>query len=196
MKKIITISREFGSGGRSIGKAVAEKLGYKYYDRELIEKVADKTGFSREYIEEQGEYSPTTVSFAYSFVGRGINGVSTEDYLWSAQRKVILELADQEPCVIVGRCADYILKGRDDCLNIFIHANKKSREERIVKLYGATDKSPEKRLQEKDKKRKINYKYYTEQDWGMSQNYHLSLDSSEIGMDKCVDMIIDLAKTL
>ena len=196
MKKIITISREFGSGGRSIGKAVAEKLGYKYYDRELIEKVADKTGFSREYIEEQGEYSPTTVSFAYSFVGRGINGVSTEDYLWSAQRKVILELADQEPCVIVGRCADYSLKGRDDCLNIFIHANKKSREERIVKLYGATDKSPEKRLQEKDKKRKINYKYYTEQDWGMSQNYHLSLDSSEIGMDKCVDMIIDLAKTL
>ena len=196
MKKIITISREFGSGGRTIAKAVAEQLGYKYYDKELIEKVADKTGFSAKFVEEQGEYAPNTAPFAYSFVGRGINGVSPEDYLWSAQRRVILQIADEEPCVIVGRCADYILRNREDCLHVFIHADMKKRAERIVKLYGETDKTPEKRLQEKDKKRKINYKYYTEQDWGMSQNYDLSLDSGVIGLDRCVDLIVELAQEL
>lgn len=194
-KKIITISREFGSGGRSIGKAVAEKLNFSYYDKEIIEKVAQETGFSQEFISEQGEYSPSKNKFAYSFVGRDINGMSTNDYLWKAQRKIILDIADTKSCVIVGRCADYILKDRTDCLNVFIHADKTIRAERIVTLYGETAQSPEKRLNDKDKKRRINYKYYTEQDWGMSQNYNLSLDSGYIGIDKCVDIIVDLVNT-
>ncbi|MGN0383220.1 MAG: AAA family ATPase [Eubacterium sp.] len=193
-KRIVTISREFGSGGRTIGKETAQKLGYEYYDKEIIEKVAGKTGFDEEYISEFGEYAPTRSRFAYSFVGRDINGMSINDYLWSMQRKVILELADKKPCVIVGRCADYILRDRDDCLNVFIHADLKVRAQRIVELYGETDKQPEKRLFDKDKKRAINYKYYTDRDWGKSQNYHISLDSGVIGIDKCVEIIADLVK--
>ena len=174
---------------------VAEKLGIAFYDKELIEKVAMQTGFDEKYIEDQGEDSPTTNIFAYSFVGRAINGMSINDYLWSIQRKIILELAERESCVIVGRCADYILKDRKDCLNVFIHADTDSKAERIVKLYGETDKSPKRRLQEKDKKRKINYKYYTDKEWGMSQNYHISLDSSRFGIEKCSNIIVKLVNS-
>lgn len=194
MKRIITISRQFGSGGHSIGEMVAKRLSYSFYDKDLIEKVAKESGFSEKYIEEQGEYSPSENRFSYAFVGRDINGMSPNDYLWMMQRKVIRELAEQEPCVIVGRCADYILRDRDDILNVFIHADMEKRAKRIVELYGKTDKTPEKRLREKDKKRKINYKYYTEQDWGMAVNYHLTLDSGEFGIEKCADIIVKLVQ--
>ncbi len=193
-KKIITISREFGSGGRTIGRQVAEKLGVSFYDKELIEQVAAKSGLAEKFIEEQGEYSPAQNRFAYAFVGRSINGMSVDDYLWSVQRKIILEIAERESCVIVGRCADYILRDREDVLNVFVHADKQKRAERIVKLYGESSKAPEKRLMEKDKKRAINYKYYTEQEWGKAKNYHLSLDSGEFGIEKCVEIITELAK--
>lgn len=196
MKRIITISRQFGSGGHSIGEMVAKQLSYSFYDKDLIEKVAKESGFSEKYIEEQGEYSPSENRFSYAFVGRGINGMSPNDYLWMMQRKVIKELAEQEPCVIVGRCADYILKDREDILNVFIHADMEKRAKRIVELYGETDKTPEKRLREKDKKRKINYKYYTERDWGMATNYHLTLDSGEFGIEKCVDIIVKMVRDL
>ncbi len=194
MKNIITISREFGSGGRTIGKMVAEKLGYDYYDKELIEKVAQESGFSEKFIEEQGEYSPSKSKFSYAFVGRNIDGMSSSDYIWSIQRKIILEIAEKGNCVIVGRCADYILKDRDDCLNVFIHASIDARAKRIVEMYGETDNKPEKRLKEKDKKRKINYKYYTDQDWGMADNYHLTLDSGEFGIENSAEIIVNLSK--
>lgn len=191
-KKIITISREFGSGGRTIGRKVAEQLGVAFYDKELIEQVAAKSGLAEKFIEEQGEYSPAQNRFAYAFVGRSIGGMSVDDYLWSVQRKIILEIAERESCVIVGRCADYILRDREDVLNVFIHAEMEKRAERIVKLYGESSKAPEKRLIEKDKKRAINYKYYTEQEWGKAKNYHLSLDSGEFGIEKCVEIIAGL----
>ncbi len=196
MKKIITISREFGSGGRTIGRMVAEKLGMTFYDKELIEKVAEESGLSEKYIEESGEYAPSKSRFAYSFIGRNIDGMSLDDYVFNIQRKIILDIAENESCVIVGRCADYILRNRDDVLNVFIHSDMDKRAERIVKLYGETDKSPEKRLKEKDKKRSINYKYCTDRVWGMSQNYHITLNSGVIGIDTCVDIIADLAKKL
>lgn len=119
---IITISREFGSGGRTIAKKVAEKLGYTYYDKEIIEKVAESTGYTPEYIAEAGEYSPTGNIFSYAFVGRDQSGVSAADYLWIAQQKLILSIAERESCVIVGRCADYILRDMEHVWNIFIHA--------------------------------------------------------------------------
>ena len=126
MKRIITVSRQFGSGGRTIAKGVAERLGMAYYDKELIKKVAEKTGFSDEYIEKNGEYAPSKsfFSLASSFIGapRVMGGMSAYDYLWVVQRNAILEIVEKEPCVIVGRCADYILKDRQDCLNVFIHA--------------------------------------------------------------------------
>lgn len=196
MKKIITISREFGSGGRTIGRKVAEKLGIPFYDKEIIEKVAEKSGLAKRYIEEKGEYSPSKSIFSYSFLGRNIDGVSVEDYIISAQRKIIMDLANEGPCVIVGRCADFILRNRDDVFNVFIHSSIEKRAERIVKVYGETDKTPKKRLEEKDKKRSINYKYCTDRVWGMSQNYDISLNSGEIGIENCVEIITELVKVL
>ncbi len=197
MKKIITISREFGSGGRSIGKEVANRLGYKYYDKELVKQVATETGFAPQYIEEQGEYAPGKNKFAYVFTAPGspgiMDGLSASDFLWNIQRRVIMQIADEEPCVIVGRCADYILKDRDDCLNVFIHADELYRAERIVRLYGESEKKPAKRLNEKDKKRRVNYKHYTGREWGDPRNYHICLDSSLLGHDSCVETIIALA---
>ena len=193
-KRIITISRQFGSGGRSIGKEVAKTLGIAYYDRELIEKVAEKTGLSPDFIAERGEYSPSKNPFAYSFVDRSINGMSLSDYLYNEQRRVILELADKEPCVIVGRCADYILRDRTDCLHAFIHASEEVRAERIVKLYGETNVEPKKRLHDKDKKRAVNYKYYTDQEWGLAENYDITLDSGTLGIEPCVKILVELAK--
>lgn len=196
MKKIITVSRQFGSGGRSIGKAVAEKLGYAYYDSELVAEVAKKTGLHPSYIEDAGEYAPgkSILSYAFSSTGTHSGAMNTSDYLWSEQCKLIMELADKGNCVIVGRCADYILREREDCLNVFIYADKKYRAKHIVERYGVTDKSPEKRLEEKDTKRKVNYKYFTGRNWGDFENYHISLDSGVITPEKCVEIIAALAK--
>ena len=198
MKRIITISREFGSGGRTIGKMLAERLGYKYYDKELVKQVSAETGFDPSYIEEHGEQSATKSVLSYMFPAPGVPGVmkgmSAADFLWCIQREVILKLADEAPCVIVGRCADYILKERDDVFNVFVYAPMDARASRIVRLYGESDKSPEQRLKDKDKRRKLNYKHYTGQDWGTAQNYDLCLNSAEIGIKKCVDIIEMLVK--
>lgn len=196
MKKIVTISREFGSGGRTIGRETAKRLGYKFYDKELIEKIAEESGLSKEYIEEHGESSPGKNYFGYAFVGRDTSGNSVGDYLWRVQRDIIEELAEKGNCVIVGRCADYILRKRTDCLNVFIHADMEKKKDRIVNLYGETSTSPEKRLNEKNKTRAMNYKYYTDRTWGMAQNYHLSLDSGEFGEERCVELIVKLTKEM
>ena len=194
-KNIITISREFGSGGRTIGRLVAQKLGYDFYDGELVKKVAEETGFDEKYIEQEGEYAQVKSWLAYAFSVRGVDavtgGMSNDDYLWATQYKVIREIAEKGNCVIVGRCADYILRDHDNCLNVYVHADMKARAERIVKKYGEKTASPRKRLEEKDKRRKLHYKRYTGQDWGVSQNYHLCLDSSVLGIGRCVDMIIE-----
>lgn len=196
--KIITISREFGSGGRSIGREVANRLGIPFYDKELVEQIAVDSGFAPTFVEEHGEHSPTASRLAYAFSHQAVpgvmNGMSTADFLWSIQCAVIQQLAEKGPCVIVGRNADYILKDRKDVLNVFIHADMSARADRIVRLYGESEKSPETRLQEKDKRRKINYQHYTGRTWGMAGNYDLCLDSSTLGIDHCVDTIVSLAK--
>ena len=186
MIKIVTISREFGSGGRTIGKEVAEKLGMPCYDKDFIEKIAEETGYAKEFIADESEYAPNGNSLAYMFIGRGLDGLSNADKIWIAQKKVIEELAEKGACVIVGRCADYVLRERKDVLNVFVYADKKYRAERIVKQYGESSVEPEKRLADKDKKRKLNYKYFTEQEWGKRQNYHLSIDSGFLGIEKPV----------
>lgn len=198
MKKIITVSRQFGSGGRSIAKKIAEELGYDYYDSELVEKVAEETGFDPSYIADAGEYAPGRSILSYALgsptphgTGRHINA---SDYLWTTQSRIITELAEKGNCVIVGRCADYILRERTDCLNVFIHANDSYRAKRIVELYGVQDKSPQKRLEEKDAKRRTNYKYFTGREWGAIENYHIALDSSALGNEVCVSIITEIAK--
>lgn len=193
MEKIIIISRQFGSGGRTVGKMVAEKLGIPCYDKELIEKIAEESGYAKEYVSEESEYAPGMTGFTYGFLGRGMDGLSNADRIWFAQKKVILELSEKGPCVIVGRCADYLLKDRENCLNVFIHASTEFRADRIINQYGETNVAPEKRLKEKDKKRKLNYKYFTEQEWGKLNNYHLSIDSGKLGIEKTVDIIINAA---
>ena len=197
-KKIITISREFGSGGRTIGRLVAEALGIPFYDKELVEQIALESGFAPKYVEENGEHSPGRNLFSYAFSPQGVpgvmNGLSTADFLWNIQCGVILQLAEKGPCVIVGRNADYILKDRPDCFHAFIHADMDFRADRIVRLYGESEKSPETRLLEKDKRRRVNYQHYTGRTWGTAQNYDISLNSSAIGIEQCADIIVSIVK--
>lgn len=197
-KNIITISREFGSGGRSIGRAVAEKLGIPFYDKELVEQIAVESGFAPKFVEENGEHSPSGSLFSYAFAPQGVpgvmNGLSTADFLWNVQCSVILQLADKGPCVIVGRNADYILKDRPNVLNVFIHAPMEYRADRIVRLYGESEKAPEQRLQEKDKRRKVNYQHYTGRTWGNADNYDLCLNSATLGIEQSAQIICDVVK--
>lgn len=193
-RKIITISREFGSGGRYIGKQLAEKLGISFYDKDIILKTAEETGLSKKYIEQQGEHSPMKNIFAYAFVGRDVTGASMDDYVFNAQRKIILELAEKEDCVIVGRCADVILKDMEGCVNVFIHGERKEKIERIKKLYEKSEEEAVKLMKEMDKKRAINYKYNTDKEWGRAKNYTMCLNSSVLGYEKCVEMIASLYK--
>jgi cytidylate kinase len=192
MNKVITISREFGSGGRTIGKMAAEKLGIPCYDQELIEKIAEESGLAKEFIEERGEYTLRGGWLANAFADRSLNGLSVQDYLWTVQRKLILELAEKGPCVIIGRCADYILEGKADCLKVFIHASMEERAKRIVEKYGESDEAPEKRLRDKDLRRSAYYRFYTDVEWGIAKNYDVALDSGKIGIERCVDIIASL----
>lgn len=190
--RIITISREFGSGGRTIGRETAKKLGIPCYDEEVIEKIAEESGLSKEYIKERGEYAPSASWIGNALAGRDFNGASPADELFKLQSAIITELAGKSSCVIVGRCADYILKNQADCLTVFIHASIEKRAERIVKVYGERAEAPIKRLKDKDRRRKAYYQLYTDTEWGIAQNYHIALDSGVLGIEKCVEIITAL----
>ena len=188
--RVITISREFGSGGRTIGKKVAEQLGIPCYDAEIIQEMVKETGFTPEYVKEAGEYTPG--NFLSSAFSNRLFGPTNEDILWEHQYKVITELAQKGPCVIVGRCADYILQDKADCLKVFIHADMDFRALRIVEVYGEREQSPEERLRDKDKRRAAYHRFYTDMKWGYAQNYHLTLNSGVLGIDQCVNIITSL----
>ncbi len=188
--RIITVSRQFGSGGRTIGRKAAERLGISCYDAELIQKIAEESGFAQNYIREEGEYA-SSGRFSPFFSNRSM-GLTNQDRLWKIQSKIILDIAAKESCVIVGRCADYILREEADCLRVFIHADVGKRAERIVKVYGETAQSPEKRLLDKDKRRSSYYRFYTDMEWGRAENYHIALDSGKLGIEKCIEIISDL----
>lgn len=190
--RVITISREFGSGGRTIGKRAAQTLGIPCYDQQLIQALAKESGFTEEYVQEQSEYSPHAGWLANALSGRSTAGPSNQDYLWLIQRKVILGLAEKGPCVIVGRCADHILKSTADCLTVFIHAAPELRMQRIATVYGVTDVPTERRLMEKDKRRAAYYEFYTDAPWGQAKNYHLALDSGVLGIDRCAEVVAAL----
>lgn len=188
--RIITISREFGSGGRTIGKKVAEKLDIPCYDSELLQKIAEESGFAESYVKDAGEYAPS--GFLSSVFSSRALGPTNEDRLWEIQYKLITELAEQGSCVIVGRCADDILREKADCLRVFIHASMEYRAERIVSVYGEREESPEQRLRDKDKRRAAYHRFYTNMKWGHAQNYHICLDSGVVGIEPCVDIIAGL----
>ena len=193
-KRIITISREFGSGGRFIGEEVAKKLGIAYYDKNIIGQIAEKSGLSPEYIQENAELSPKKGLFAYAFSGRDITGKFVEDMVYEVQRNIILEWAEKEPCVIIGRNADYILKDRDDVLNVFIHGDMPEKIKRITGLYNVKEKEAVKMMADTDKRRRTNYNFYTDQNWGKASNYTLCLNSSQLGYDRCEMIIMECVK--
>ena len=197
-KFVINIGRQLGSGGKAVGEAVAARLGIGVYDKQLINLAAEQSGICPEIFEKADEKESrnlfaTFIGYLRSpFVGSEYSGsnVLSSDALFKIQSDVIRDLASRESCVFVGRCADYILREREDVFNVFVHAPMAYRADRIVRLYGESERSPEQRLQDKDKKRRVNYKHYTGRDWGVSQNYHLSLDSAAIGVDHCADVIL------
>ena len=190
--QIIAISRQFGSGGRTVGKTVAEKLGVPCYDQELITLLAQESGFSPEYVKASSEDSARTTWLASLLSDLVYDTPTTQIALWEAQRKVILELAEKGPCVIVGRCADFILRDRPDCLRVYIHANKDYRADRIVRVYGEREDAPAKRIADKDKSRRAYYEQYTRSKWGDAENYHIALDSGTLGLDTCVRLLMEL----
>ena len=161
---------------------------------ELVDQIALESGFDPSYISEHGEHAPGKSLFSYAFASMGMSGMmqglSSADFLWTIQCNVILQLAEKGPCVIVGRNADYILKDREDCLHVFIHADTDYRADRIVRLYGESEIAPLARLEEKDKRRRVNYEHYTGRDWGKAENYHIALNSAVLSEEACVDFIV------
>ena len=182
---LIKDSKFFHFGSLSMTDEVCRKA-----TRKAIE-IAEKSGLSPEYVQESAELSPKKGLFAYAFAGRDITGKSIEDMVYEAQRKVILELADRESCVIIGRNADYILKDRDDVLNVFIHGDMPEKTQRIMNLYNVGEKEAVKMMADTDKRRMTNYNFYTEQKWGKASNYTLSLNSSQLGYDRCEKIIME-----
>jgi cytidylate kinase len=197
-RKIITVSREFGSGGRRVAKMIAERLGYAYCDNSVIAGVAKKHGLSEVFVKEYGEYAVSKNSFVFDCsidnTARYDTGLSIYDQLFVFQHNYITGLAEKEPCVIVGRCADFILQERTDCLHAFFYADMNFRVNRIVNSEGKEFANPEKRLKEMDERRKTYYRHYTGRRWGESKNYHISLHTGVVGLEHCADIIVELAK--
>ena len=195
-KKIITISREFGSGGRTVGRMVAEQLGIPFYDKELVDQVALESGFAPKFVEEHGEHAPTKSLFSYAFVPQGVpgvmNGLSTADFLWNIQCSVILQLADKGPCVIVGRNADYILKDHPNVLKVFVYADMDFRCERAVRIDGVEPDKAKETVITKNKRRANYYNYHSDFKWGEAFNYNICIDSSLSGIDRAVEIIASL----
>lgn len=197
MNKIITIGREFGSGGREFGRRLAEQLGYAYYDQEIIREIANRTALSEKYVQQIVEHRPVTsfpIHTGRSFMMMYDPLMEQNQSIFRGQCEILQQMAEKSDCVIVGRCADYILRDRKDCLHVFICSDMASRARRIVERYGQTQKAPEKRLAEKDQKRKVYYKNYTGRVWGQAQNYDICLNSGALGVDTCTDMIVQLCK--
>ena len=195
-KKIVTISRQYGSGGRYIGENLAKAMGVPCYDEKLIDMVAKESGFAQSFVAEKGERMTgsllfniaSSLSFANNVFSTN-NGVTLQDEIYFTQNRIIKELADKGPCVIVGRCADYILREREDCLNVFIFADNESKIERAEKYFNITREEAPAVLKKKDTARANHYKYYTDQEWGMASNYDLCLNSGLIGIEGCVKAI-------
>ena len=199
MIPVITISREFGSGGHTIGEQVAKSLSIPFYDGEIVNQTAVESGYCKELIEEQGETTSSASKWFDISAASTMYFQSPQDEIFLAQRKVILDAANKGPCVIVGRCSDYILKKAGIyCLNVLIHADIKHREERVLKRYPDVNRDIDiaKRIERKDKRRRTFYRYYTDRHWGKYENYDLALDSGTLGEDTCVHIICELAEKM
>lgn len=187
---IITIAREYGSGGRYVGKLIADKLGIKFYDKEIIEKLAEETGLSKEYIEnnEEKRNKLDTFNNGYYF------GLNNRDELFLKESELIKELASKQSCVIIGRCADFILKDREDVTKVFIYSNMKNKIKRATAIYGLDEEKAEKEINRINKLRANHYKYYTENEWNNNSNYDICINSDTLGVEKTAELICELIK--
>ena len=199
MNKIITISREYGAGGHSIGKRVAEELGIPFYDRDILKETVKASGFDSDLVETEQEDVSRTESFFKSLCNvSSLYYNDTQTAIHDVQQAVILHFAQEGPCVILGRCADEILrKAGIESLNVFIHADEIHRAVRASEITGCTNATELQRmLARRDSRRHNYYTHYTGKKWGDSHNYHLSLDSGALGYDLCVKLIVEAAKTI
>lgn len=189
---VITLSREYGSGGRYIGKLIAQKLGIKLYDKEFIIKVAEETGLSEQYIKENEQKRNVLDVLNNGYY----SDMNNSDELFVKESELIKEVSAKEPCVIVGRCADQILKDNKNVLKVFIYSNMEDKINRAVKYYGMDKKKAEKEISRIDKLRGNHYKYYTGKEWKDFSNYDICINSDKLGVEKAADLIIDMAKQL
>ena len=191
-KKIITISRQYGSGGRLIAQRLSEKLGIPFYDRALIEMAAKESGYEAELFEHIGEQHNSNWFYNLSLFGNStaMQDLPLNDKIFLAQASVIRKVADEGSCVIVGRCADYVLRDRKDCVNVFIHSDLTSRIKRATEQYGLSPVKAGDEINKIDKQRATYYRYYSEKKWGRAENYDLSVYSDGIGLEACTDLIL------
>ncbi len=187
-KIIITVSREYGSGGRYVAKILAEKLGIKFYDKEIITKLAKETGLSEEYIEENEQKRTALASLETDQV----TGLSTRDELFIKESELIKKLAKKDSCVIVGRCADFIMKDNKNAVKVFIYSNMEDKIKRVNKFYGVDKEKAEKEIKNTDKQRANHYKHYTDREWKEYSNYDICINSDTLGVEKSADVIYNM----
>ena len=190
---VITISREYGSGGRIIGKMVAEKLGIPFYDNEIITMSAEESGINAEYFKEAENMAKSSISLSISMLypSTEVYGMPLNEKIFITQSRVIREVAEEGPCVIVGRCADYVLRSNPNAINVFVHSSMVNRIKRVREVYGENLESI---IKKADKRRANYYAYFTDRKWGDARNYTLCLDSDKLGLENCADIIIEAIK--
>ena len=191
LEKVITISREFGSGGRELGMKLAKRLEIPFYDKELISLSAEESGLAEDEFLHYDEYIPAlqqSLEQKLYTPFSSIYEVSMSDQVFLVQSRIIRKLAEQGPCIIVGRCADRVL---ENSINLFVYAKMEARIKRMNSLATGVDPEVmENRIRELDKKRKDYYQYYTGNEWGKAQNYHLCLESGLVGVDGCLNAVL------
>ena len=193
---IITISRQYGSGGREIGKRLAEKLGIPFYDKELITLAAQQSGYSEHLFEKTDKGATNSLLYSLSMYGNtmGLYDMPLNDKLFIAQSQTIKNVAEQGSCVIVGRCADYVLRGHPHVLNVFIHSDMESKVKRLIEEYGVESDDVVDLINKTDKRRANYYNYYTGMKWGRAENYHLALRTDCVGIEGAVETLIQFVE--
>ena len=189
---VITIGRQYGSGGHEIGEKLAKRLGIRFYDQELLTVAAKQSGLSQDLLEINDE-KPMSLLFSLSTGGYGAD-MSINQKLFLAQFEAIQTVAKESSCVIVGRCADYALREFNNCVNIFVYADLPHRIRRISNLYHKSARAAEETIIRTDKRRSSYYNYYTGKKWGAMENYDLAINTSRIGVDHAVQLIADFAE--
>lgn len=193
---IIALDRQYGSGGKEVGIKLAEKLGLKVYDEEILDIAAKKSGIGKEYFQKVDEkptdsflYALAMNNFSVNSTVNPLDNALSSDNLFNLQAEAIKDIACQESCIIIGRCADYILREETGCISVFILADMDKRIERICKLYQLNEKEASKQIHSIDKKRDSYYGYYAGKEWASCNSYHLSIDTGILGIDKAVELI-------